>query len=158
MNKPFSDPKKLLSISTLVIAIDQLSKNWANQNLDFLSSKSFLPGIIQLRLTYNTGAAFNLLSNSSSFLSIISLIVSIGLILYIVNNELDYWQGLGLALLLGGCIGNGLDRWRLGHVIDFLELTQIKFPIFNIADMAINLAVMCLCFNSLKGKNSNNDK
>ena len=52
--------------------------------------------------------------------------------------------GLGLGLLLGGAIGNGIDRFRLGQVVDFLELVPIRFPIFNIADVAINLAVACL--------------
>jgi signal peptidase II len=48
-----------------------------------------------------------------------------------------------MAFLLGGTIGNGLDRWRLGYVIDFLALVPIDFPVFNAADIAINLAVLC---------------
>ena len=58
---------------------------------------------------------------------------------------------LGLALVLGGAIGNGLDRWRSGAVVDFLALVPIDFPIFNGADMAINLAVLCFAIDVLRG-------
>ena len=56
----------------------------------------------------------------------------------------------GSTLLLGGAIGNGLDRWRLGQVVDFLEFVPISFPVFNGADVAINLAVACLVLDWLQ--------
>ena len=59
------------------------------------------------------------------------------------------WQALGVGLLLGGAIGNGLDRWRLGTVVDFLEFVPFQFPIFNLADAAINLAVAALAIDVL---------
>ena len=59
------------------------------------------------------------------------------------------WQWLGAGLLLGGAIGNGLDRWRLGTVVDFLAFMPVRFPIFNGADVAINLAVLCFAFDLL---------
>ena len=58
-------------------------------------------------------------------------------------------DGLGLGFLLGGTIGNGIDRLRLGHVTDFLELMPIQFAIFNWADVAINLAVLCFVIDAL---------
>ena len=59
------------------------------------------------------------------------------------------WQGLAVAFLLGGTIGNGMDRWRLGHVTDFLQLVPVDFPIFNAADVAINMAVICFAIDFL---------
>jgi signal peptidase II len=59
-------------------------------------------------------------------------------------------QWLALGLLLGGAIGNGLDRWRLGQVVDFLALVPIRFPVFNLADVAINLAVAALVLDWLR--------
>ena len=53
------------------------------------------------------------------------------------------WASLALGFLLGGALGNGFDRWRLGAVMDFLALVPIQFPVFNLADVAINLAVLC---------------
>ena len=55
-----------------------------------------------------------------------------------------------MAFLLGGTMGNGLDRWRLGYVTDFIEILPINFPIFNLADIAINLAVICFGIHTLK--------
>ena len=59
------------------------------------------------------------------------------------------WQALALAFLLGGTVGNGLDRWRLGHVIDFIVIVPVDFPIFNAADISINLAVLCFVVDYL---------
>ena len=71
--------------------------------------------------------------------------VAVGLVVWIqTGGPLRRYQWLGLGLLLGGAIGNGLDRWRLGHVVDFLAFMPFTFPVFNLADVAINLAVACL--------------
>jgi signal peptidase II len=58
-------------------------------------------------------------------------------------------QALALGLLLGGAAGNGLDRWRLGSVVDFLALVPVPFPVFNLADVAINLAVVAFVLDLL---------
>jgi len=60
------------------------------------------------------------------------------------------WSGLAVALRLAGAAGNGLDRWRLGSVVDFLEFVPIRFPIFNVADVAINLAVLAFAIDWLQ--------
>ena len=72
----------------------------------------------------------------------------------LATNVASFWsamaenpQALAAAALLGGTLGNGLDRWRLGHVVDFLALEPIDFPIFNGADVAINLAVLCFAID-----------
>jgi len=59
-----------------------------------------------------------------------------------------FFLSLAAALVLAGALGNGLDRWRLGAVIDFLELVPIHFPIFNVADVAINAAVVCFLLDA----------
>jgi lipoprotein signal peptidase len=78
------------------------------------------------------------------------MLVSLGLMLWILREPpTDRWQALAFGFLLGGAAGNGLDRWRLGSVVDFLEFMPIAFPIFNIADVAINLAVACFAIHLL---------
>ena len=97
---------------------------------------------------HNTGAAFSVLQGSTALLGLLSLGVGIGLILWIWRERvLPFWQALAAAELLGGTVGNGIDRWRLGHVVDFLALEPIDFPIFNAADVAINLAVLCFAID-----------
>ena len=124
--------------------VDQVSKAVASSVLQDGHTLPLLPHLISLQLVHNTGAAFSLLRGSTALLGLLSLGVGIGLILWIWRQRvLPFWQALASAALLGGTLGNGLDRWRLGYVVDFLALEPIDFPIFNGADVAINLAVLC---------------
>jgi signal peptidase II len=118
-----------------------------------------LPGLLQQRLVFNTGAAFSMLEGNAFGLGLVSAAVAVGLVLWIQSSgTLSRWQSLGLGLLLGGAIGNGLDRWRLGSVVDFLEFVPVPFPVFNLADTAINLAVVCLLIDLLRRQDGRHDR
>ncbi|WP_320667588.1 signal peptidase II [Prochlorococcus sp. MIT 1307] len=150
MRKILLKRKFIFLLSTLVIASDQLSKIIAIQVLKEKQYLILIPNLIQLRLVQNTGAAFSLFNKSTHILGFLSLSVSIGLIIWIWRSKSFLtFRGLGLSFLLGGCIGNGIDRWRVGYVNDFLELIPINFPIFNLADIVINLAVICFFIEEL---------
>jgi signal peptidase II len=140
--------RRLASLSWLLAAVvlllDQSSKLWALHQLPPGAIKPLLPGLLQLQRVSNTGAAFSLFSGSTQLLAVVSLVAAIGLILVLSLRPPSLVStSLALGFLLGGTVGNGIDRWRLGAVIDFLEFVPISFPIFNIADVAINLAVLC---------------
>ena len=112
-----------------------------------------------LRLVFNTGAAFSMLEGNAFGLGLVSAAVAVGLVVWIqTSGALSRWQSLGLGLLLGGAIGNGLDRWRLGSVVDFLEFVPVQFPVFNLADTAINLAVICLLIDLLRRQDGRHDR
>ena len=66
-------------------------------------------------------------------------------------------MGLALACLLGGTLGNGIDRWRLGYVTDFLELVPIQFPIFNWADVVINVSVVCFAIDAFRERRGHDE-
>ena len=135
-----------------VVLLDQLSKAWASAQLTPGLATPLLPGLLQLRLVVNTGAAFSLLTGNAQLLGLVSAAVAAGLVLWIqTSGPLRPWQALGLGLLLGGALGNGIDRWRLGHVVDLLEAVPVSFPVFNLADVAINLAVLCLAIDLWRG-------
>ncbi|MBM5788510.1 MAG: signal peptidase II [Vulcanococcus sp.] len=135
-----------------VVLLDQLSKAWASAQLTPGLATPLLPGLLQLRLVVNTGAAFSLLTGNAPLLGLVSAAVAAGLVLWIqTSGPLRPWQALGLGLLLGGALGNGIDRWRLGHVVDLLEAVPVSFPVFNLADVAINLAVLCLAIDLWRG-------
>ena len=139
-----------LLLATLLVLFDQLSKAWALGHLPAGEGHPFLAGLLQLRRVSNTGAAWSLFSGNPQLLGWISLLVSLGLVLWILREPpTDRWQALAFGFLLGGAAGNGLDRWRLGSVVDFLEFMPIAFPIFNIADVAINVAVACFAIHLL---------
>ena len=143
MNRTLPRQSTLL-IALVIVVVDQVSKGVASSVLQDGHTLPLLPHLISLQLVHNTGAAFSLLRGSTALLGLLSLGVGIGLILWIWRQRvLPFWQALASAALLGGTLGNGLDRWRLGYVVDFLALEPIDFPIFNGADVAINLAVLC---------------
>ena len=155
MKNLYINKKSIFIISICIIILDQVSKFILNNNIAKYQFKTIIPYVLKINITRNTGAAFSLLSNSSNLLSLISLLVSISLIIYILKNNSNFiFFNLGIAFLLGGTIGNGIDRWRLGHVIDFLCFIPITFPIFNIADVAINLAVIFIFIDTIKKNKS----
>lgn len=140
----------LLLISALMVILDQWSKHWAHSALILGRPVSFIPGVLQLRLVKNSGAAFSLFTDATPWLGVLSLLVTLGVTAWIwIQPKRGLWMGLALAFLLGGTLGNGIDRWRLGYVTDFLELIPIQFPIFNWADVVINLAVICFAIDAL---------
>ena len=133
-----------LSIAAAIVLIDQLSKAALSVVLVDGKTMTAIPGILSLQLVHNSGAAFSLFSRSTELLGYLSLLVSMGILVWIGRQRaIPLWQGLATACLLGGTLGNGLDRWRLGYVVDFIALVPINFPIFNGADIAINVAVLC---------------
>ena len=138
-------------VALAVVLIDQLSKAWALQHLAGRGIQPLLPGLLKQQLVFNTGAAFSMLTGNTAALGLVSALVAIGLVAWIQTaGPLRRLQWLGLGLLLGGAIGNGLDRWRLGQVVDFLAFVPISFPVFNGADVAINLAVACLVLDGVR--------
>ncbi|MEB3296201.1 MAG: signal peptidase II [Cyanobacteriota bacterium] len=143
---------QVYGLAATVVIADQLSKAWAVKELAG-GPKPLLPGLLDLVLTYNTGAAFSLFSGGARLLGLVSLLVATAGVIWIQRQEvLPPRRLLGAAFLLGGAIGNGLDRWRSGAVVDFLALVPIHFPVFNLADVAINLAVLCFVIDLLKNR------
>jgi len=140
-----------LILITIVIISDQLSKQVIINNSKMLINKSLK--IIQLTYTENYGAAFNIFDGNRIFLSLVSLLSSFILIFLIfVKRNLNNYDRIGLSLILGGTIGNGIDRICKGYVVDFIQLKFINFPIFNIADLAINIGFLLLLTSMFKYK------
>lgn len=140
-----------LAMATVVLLLDQISKAWAMSALMVGDSRGWVPGVIALELVYNRGAAFSLFSGATQILALISAAVALLLVIWILRLRPGRpLQLLAAGLLLGGTLGNGLDRWRLGAVVDFLALVPINFPVFNLADVAINLAVLSFFLDLLR--------
>ena len=145
---------KIIAYSLLIIFLDQVSKFLVFSTLGFERSKNIIPYLLNFTVVKNKGAAFSLFSNSTYFLTITSVITSLLLITIILKSPpKSYWNFIGLAFLLGGTVGNGIDRLFKGYVLDFLELVPINFPIFNVADVSINIAIICFIIDIAKDKN-----
>ncbi len=138
-----------LSLSIFIVLIDQFSKYLMFNNKKLFINKDFL--LFKLDLVKNYGAAFNIFSGSRIFLSLISILFSILLIYLILRkNTLNSLDLYSYSFILGGTIGNGIDRIYKGFVVDFINLNIINFPVFNIADISINIGFIFLLYNIFK--------
>ena len=140
----------VLVLSALMVILDQLSKHWITSVLRPGETAPFIPGLLQLHLVRTPGQHSACSPMPPRCWEVSVWWWPIGVAIWIWREPRhDLWMGLALGFLLGGTIGNGIDRLRLGHVTDFLELVPIQFPIFNWADIAINLAVLCFAIDAL---------
>ncbi len=130
------------------VCLDQGSKIWVVHHLGLGESWPLWVGVFHLTYVLNTGAAFSLFVQGTVWLRWLSVLVSAGLLaLAVAGSRLTIAEQWGYGLILAGAMGNGIDRFRLGAVIDFLDVRGINFPIFNLADVWINLGLMCLCWH-----------
>ena len=141
-----------LIIVSIIITLDQFSKYIITLNYDYFLNKNIF--IFSINYARNYGAAFNIFEGNRLFLSLISIVSSLILIYFIFfKGRLNLLDRYGLSLILAGSLGNGIDRIIKGYVIDFINLKLFDFPIFNIADIAINIGCIILIFNHFKFKN-----
>lgn len=151
--------KKLAIFSILFIFIDQLSKGLVNLYMNLNESITLIPNFFNLTYVHNTGAAFSILSGSRWLFIIITIIaLNIIYIFFIKDKELKKMEIIIYSLLLGGIIGNLIDRVLYGYVLDFLDFTIFgyDFAIFNLADSFIVIAVILLLFMMLGEKKCKN--
>jgi signal peptidase II len=138
------------AIAAIATLADRLTKIWVLQTFQLGETQPLLPGIFHFTYVTNTGAAFSLLAGSG-WLKWLSLVVSLGLMaLAIWGPRMNLWEQLGYGFILGGAVGNGIDRFIWGAVVDFLDFRWIRFPVFNIADVAINIGIICLLVVALR--------
>jgi signal peptidase II len=129
-------------ISALVISLDQWLKFWIVANIGLGETLPFITNFISLTYIRNTGAAWSIFEGQMVFFTVITIIavsvISFLLIKYRKEHPLFL---IGLSLVLGGAIGNFIDRLRLSYVIDMFQTEFMNFPIFNIADMSLVIGV-----------------
>jgi signal peptidase II len=144
-----------LAFSAVVVVLDQLSKQWVSQSLAFGEMVPVMPSF-NLVLAHNAGAAFSFLAGAGGwqriFFSVIAVIAAVVIIHLLRKHHGEKVFSLALALILGGALGNLIDRILLGHVVDFLDfyVKSYHWPAFNVADMAITGGAGLLIWDSFK--------
>ena len=148
-------------ITALVIILDQITKILADNQLQYHVPVEVMP-MFNLTLMYNKGAAFSFLASAGGwqrwFFLTLTSVVSIFLFIWIRKLKTHQtFQYIALALILGGAIGNLIDRAVYGHVIDFLDVyyQQSHWPAFNIADSAIFIGAVLLIIDIIKNPHEN---
>jgi signal peptidase II len=139
-----------------IVLFDQVTKALADRLLDYARPVEVLP-VFDLTLLYNRGAAFSFLSDAGGwqrwFFTVIAVVVSGLITVWLARLERpNRWLQAGLALVLGGAVGNLVDRIAHGHVIDFISVhwQQNYFPAFNLADSAITVGAVLLIVDMIR--------
>ena len=149
-------PKRLRSaaIGTVVVVADQITKLWARDSLAD-GAIDVIPGILRLRLTENSGSAFSLFQNAGTLLGIGATVAAV-LILVTIEQTTRRDEFAGMALILGGAVGNLVDRilrgdgFLDGAVIDFIDFSH--WPTFNVADSAITVGAVLLLWAAIRNR------
>jgi signal peptidase II len=156
--------KKRYSLTFVVVAcvvlLDQITKFFISSNMSVHDSFTVIDGLFNITYIRNTGAAFGFLANASPlvrsfFLIGVTIAVILLIIYYIWNIKAEEkFFTFPLSLILGGAVGNLIDRVRFGDVIDFLDFYIVSYhwPAFNVADSAISIGAIILLFEVFKGK------
>ena len=125
------------------IAGDQLLKYWVVQNLDVGQSAAFLPGLVRLTRLHNTGAAWGSFSGKTALLAAVTVVLLLVVAWLVLKRIVRHPLGLCAAMLvLGGGIGNMIDRIFRGYVVDMFDLEFMDYPIFNLADIFVVAGVI----------------
>jgi len=138
-----------------VVGLDRITKLWAVGSLMKMpgSRMSVIPGVVEFKYVENTGASFSMLSDHTWLLTLVSfamvLLISFCIIKY--HGQLSILERIGLASVLGGALGNLIDRALYGYVVDFINPLFINFAVFNIADIFITCGAILLVFLFLLG-------
>jgi signal peptidase II len=142
-------------LALVVIVADQASKHWILNGLDLprLGSVPLL-GPLHLTMVWNQGVSFGLLQANRDLVRWALVVFSLGVAILLAawSRRVERpFAALGLGLVIGGALGNAIDRARFGAVVDFVDVSRLWFPwVFNVADSAISVGVVCLLLDSMR--------
>ena len=140
----------LVLIALVVIALDQLTKRAVQQNLALGESLLVFPPWEFVRIVHwvNTGAAFGMFQGGNAVLIGLTVAITLAILIYYQTLPEDHlFQRICLALMVGGSIGNLIDRLTLGYVVDFVAVG--RFPVFNLADSCVTVSVILLLISTI---------
>lgn len=134
-----------LLIAAAVCAADQLFKLWIVSTIPLGGTLEVIPGFMGLTNVRNSGMAFSILSEHTWVLTLVSAAVAVALAVALLRGKFPRWEKVALALVMGGAVGNLIDRARLGYVVDMFQTLFVKFAVFNLADAFIDVGAALFC-------------
>lgn len=137
-------------IALIIVVIDQVTKAIIVRTMALSETIPLIEGVFHITSHRNRGAAFGILQDARVFFIIVTIIVVAAIIWYMPRLRQHKLSLTALSLILGGAVGNFIDRLLQGEVVDFLDFRLINFPIFNVADSAIVIGVSLLLLDSLR--------
>jgi signal peptidase II len=139
-------------IVAIILLVDQFIKYLILNNVPLMQTKEVIPNVVNITHLPNTGAFFGIFANNNDILAIITFVIVCGFIIYLVMQSKNASRLLvvALSLIIGGALGNILDRVIHGAVVDYVTLKFLNFPTFNFADMCITSGAALLIIYVLK--------
>lgn len=133
-------------VAAIIVSLDRWVKYWVTMNIAPGSEVGFIPGFIRLTHAQNYGASFSIFQNMRWPLVIVSA-AAVGVIIYLlVKNKIAHPVGrVTLTCVMGGALGNLIDRLAVGYVVDMFEFEFVNFAVFNVADIFITLGGIAFC-------------
>ena len=159
MWKRLKSREKIYSIAAIVIIIDQIVKLIIRTKMTLNSTIELIPKVFNLTYVENTGAAFSILKDSTIILVIIGLLFLFSIDYYIKKEKsFTKLSIISLGIIIGGIVGNLIDRLLLHAVVDYFDFVLINFPIFNIADTCITIGVVLFIISTIIDEVKDNKK
>ncbi|MCK8619439.1 signal peptidase II [Apilactobacillus kunkeei] len=139
----------LISLCALV-GIDQAIKIWISANISETSSTTIIPGVLSITNLHNSGAAWSILEGQQWLFSIITLVAVVAIVYFMIKLEGRKLYLTSTTILLAGILGNFINRFLQGYVVDMFQVDFINFPVFNFADICITFGIILLFFAILR--------
>ena len=135
-----------LIVAAVVCGLDQALKYWTQMNIAKTGEViNLIPGILTLRFQKNTGAALSMFAEHTWILTGVSVAASIFILILILKKGFTFREKLALGMVLGGAVGNAIDRIMLQYVVDMLEMDFLPIFVFNVADAFIDIGGVLFC-------------
>jgi signal peptidase II len=136
-----------LFIVAFIVALDQVTKYLAKTYLKPVGSIPLIPNVFHFTYVENRGAAFGILQNQRWLFIVLTVVISAVIVYYLFTHRQEsIVLTIALSMILGGAIGNLIDRLRLGYVVDMLHFVLIDYPVFNVADSFVVIGTILLAY------------
>lgn len=137
-------------IVAFIVVLDQVTKYLAKTYLKSMGSVPLIQNVFHFTYVENRGAAFGILQNQRWFFIALTVVVSVVIAYYLfARKQESVVFTIALSMILGGAIGNLIDRLRLGYVVDMLHFILIDYPVFNVADSCVVIGTILLAYHVL---------
>lgn len=143
----------IYSVAAILLIFDQLIKLLVRSKVSLMEEISVIPGFFSIYHLENTGGAFSIFSGATIVLIVLSVLVLAFIHCYVITDEkMTKWRIFGLGIVIGGIVGNLVDRLLYGAVVDYLSFNIFgyEFPVFNLADVGITIGFLILAINILR--------
>lgn len=152
-----------LVLGAIAFSLDFISKSWVRGNLEYGQSQTFIPGFLNLLRTVNSGGAFGIGKGHGITMALLASSIVLAILAWAIFRErsqspLSALERCGVGVIIGAALGNLFDRVTQNQVTDFLDFAFMQFPVFNVADVLIDVGAALIIIGSLRSSNSQENK